>query len=90
MMRLGLLSIILICGVSRQSCGQEALGLTNQERAEKIADALRQANFQGNEISIEFQEGVATLIGIASEANQKNWQLKSPRDLLAWTELKIS
>lgn len=44
---------------------------TNQDVAERIAAALHTARLQGTDIQIEYNRGVATLMGSVSDANQK-------------------
>lgn len=44
---------------------------TNQEVAERIAEALHSARLQGTDIQIEYNRGVATLMGNVSDASQK-------------------
>ncbi|MCA9109616.1 MAG: BON domain-containing protein [Planctomycetaceae bacterium] len=44
---------------------------TNQQVANEIAGALKQANLKGFDINIEYSDGVATLHGKISDASQK-------------------
>lgn len=43
----------------------------NQQMAERVAQALRQANFQGYDIEIEYDKGVAKLMGKIDDPQQK-------------------
>lgn len=70
--RIGLLSLILICGTAQCSFGWQPFPkLDNQQMAEKIASALRNADLKGTDITIEFRGGVATLEGFVADSAQK-------------------
>lgn len=54
-----------------KSASTEAAAKTNQDVANEIANALRQARLTGHDINIEFKEGVATLTGMIQDSSQK-------------------
>jgi len=44
----------------------------NQAKADEIADRLRQSQFVGEGVEIQFQDGIASIIGTVSDAQRRN------------------